>query len=694
MRWRNLARAWPLPLLLCVISGLAAITLVSPSGSAGGLVRPQEPPTPRKELVPVKYSVHSDRPSAPGDKVALRQLVIATDANDPGLATWTSILDRIGTPYDVLLANGHRLSRDQLVSSDGIGRYSAILLTSNSLLYKSKSGYVSAFSSGDWDTLWGYERMFDVRQVSLDTSELASPENYCIHERSEDAVGTKPVHATLTSTGASVFDYLSRDVRIPISNAYVYRSRPASGCDVRPLLKLGNDVVGILSTSADGRQRAALQLALEPDQLATALVGYGLVRWATHGVFLGEKRHWLNVDVDDMFNTNREVHTDGSTSKYRLSGPELAKVARQQEALHRRYPLAKDFKLNLAYNGGLIDTRAPEQCSAEGTPDPLTSYSRCLAGHFRWINHTFSHPSLDFTSYEKTRSEIAKNLTAAAAIDLPVPSSILKTPAYSGLGSYSKSPSSAAEPTDHGLKASNKAMLRAASDLGIKYLEGDMSVPSQRPDCFNCGIHHPLQHDIFVVPDWPTNFAFRAINPDEQVRLYSPNGSHLPSPGTHDYPSYDRVLDAESNFAMTRITRGSAYTYTFHEGNLHLYAPGKSLVFDWVSAVVKKYSSYFKVPLKTPDWESLAEYVQARTSHFANLRNDADVVWDRATDAVTCAPAAAGSLFVTGLATRPATDSDQKGPGRAERYGSDSVSRIGTTPGRTVTFKAAPHDEP
>ena len=37
--------------------------------------------------------------------------------------------------------------------------------------------------------------------------------------------------------------------------------------------------------------------------LQSHLLTYGLFRWASRGLFLGEQRHYLNVDVDDWFNS-------------------------------------------------------------------------------------------------------------------------------------------------------------------------------------------------------------------------------------------------------------------------------------------------------------------------------------------------------------------------------------------------------
>nr|WP_052478546.1 hypothetical protein [Kibdelosporangium sp. MJ126-NF4]CEL18917.1 hypothetical protein [Kibdelosporangium sp. MJ126-NF4]CTQ95280.1 hypothetical protein [Kibdelosporangium sp. MJ126-NF4] len=679
MNPRRLGRTLPVPLLIVVALGLVAFTLASPSGleaphDTGASTQPalpEQPPLPRKQRVPIRAQ---NADTGPGTRVALRQLVVATDADDFGLAAWKSVLDGIGTPYDVLLARTERVDSARLVRPDGVGRYSAILLTNNALLYPNNGSYVAAFDAQEWNALWDYERAFQVRQVSLNTFPGQSPEDYCLRPVREGSVGTTPELAAVTGMGSQVFDYLATDAKIPIVQSYLYRAK--LGCAAEPVLTVGADVVGVVSAQ-DGRERAALTFSVGPDAVSTKLLGFGLVRWATRGVFLGEQRHWFGVDVDDWFSSTLRMRPDGTKDVYRLTGSEAAQVVDQQRKARRDHPLAKDFTLNLPYNASKFDARAPATCSQD-TTEPLSSYTKCLAGEFRWINHTSTHPQMNDTSYERSNTEIRRNLTDAALGGLPVPHSVLKTPEYSGLGVYNPDPESPDPPTDHGLAGSNKEMLRAARDLGVKYVQGNMSFAGHRPPCFNCGIHHPLQPDVFVVPDWPTNIAFEAVTPDEQKALYNAEyGEH----------TYEAIVSGEAEVALQHVMSGSAYVHTLHQGNLHQYGQGKSLAFDWIDAVLAGYSSYYRVPLKNTDWVTLGDYVEQRTSHFAHLAEDA--VFNRVTNAVTYTPKTNGSLFVTGIQTREATEEDQKGPDDAEIYGTDAVSRLGVTGGQSITVTAS-----
>src|SRR4051812_26852833 len=156
--------------------------------------------------------------------VALRQLVIATSPDDVVLPAWESILARIGTPYDVLFADRHVVTRSRLVRGE-VGRYNAVLLTNGALLHRNSRGhFVSAFDLVAWDLLWEYERTFAVRQVALNAAPGAAPEAFELRLVAEGAIEDQFSTLQLTPVGAEVFDYLRPDARLPLGDTYVYRT--------------------------------------------------------------------------------------------------------------------------------------------------------------------------------------------------------------------------------------------------------------------------------------------------------------------------------------------------------------------------------------------------------------------------------------------------------------------------------------
>ncbi|GEM88088.1 hypothetical protein [Meiothermus granaticius] len=675
------------------------------------LPQPQIPgPLPQKEgPVPLKMGV---RPLGLGDQVQLRFLVIANDANDFGLPTWKAILDQVGAPYDVLLARETPLTPDLLVDSDGSGKYSAVLLTNNSLLYQDDSGnFLSAFDGTEWNVLWDYERNYKVRQVSLYTSYGTFPEDYCLRAVSEGGVSGTPLNASLTAAGAKVFGELKANVLIPITYSYVYRDSLAPGCTATALLTSGGSILGVLSPSSDGRERLALTFTTNQYLLQANLLTYSLIRWASKGVFLGERKHYLHVDVDDWFNSADERNPDGTyvPDGFRMSASDAFSTYQLQRSLVTKYKaVLPSFMLNLAYNGEGADLTAPANGVSGATgcnltlasPDPLTSTSRCLRNDFRWINHTFSHPKMQNYPGDPTcpsitaaqvRTEIRQNVTVATSLGLNLTNrTVLKTGEYSGLGVYNPDCHNDLDPpTDFGLMASNPDLLNEAALYGVKYLHGNMSFRSHQPDCFNCGIYHPMKPSLLVVPDWPTNIAYLATTPDEETSIYNcffgPNGTCAGGQFRY-WPqdlTYPQIIDAETTLALNHLASGSVYSHTFHIANLRQYSssPSRNLLFDWLDALVGKYATYFKASLKDLAWPSLGAYVANRTSHFSTLPAT-KAVWDRALGRVTVSSTAAGTLYLSGATAT--------GPGiSSETYNGNTISRLSLAAGQTVTLTPA-----
>jgi hypothetical protein len=605
-------------------------------------------------------------------KFALRALVIATDPADFGRDTWKTTLDRVGAGYDILYARDTPLTRNSLVRPDGTGRYGAILLTNGGLEIQNAAGtFVSALSNDEWNLLWAYEREYGVRQATLYTSYGTFPEDYCLRAGSETGVGTTPLSTTLTGAGPAVFSYLNRTATIPITQSYVYRDTLAAGCAAQPVLAAGSSVLGVQATSTDGRERLALTVTSNQYLLHANLLVYGMFRWASRGLFLGEQRHSLNVDVDDWFGPVDELLPDGTYKPppgFQLSAHDAYNANTRQTALRNRYPLAGEFTLGIAFNGRDAKLNSAPVCFPDGGPAQLTETSRCLRANFRWINHTMTHAKMNFSDFDINMNEIGQNLAVANMLELPIDRTILKTPEFSGLGVYHPDPNNNVDPpTDHGLGASNPELLRAAKTLRLKYLHGNMSFASEVPSCFNCGIVHPMESSLTVVPDWPTNIAYFSTNPAEEAYFYNlyygPNGKF---PAWPRNLTYDEIINVETDIALAHVATGSVYTHTFHVTNLRDYAGGKTLVTDWAEALVSKYVSYYSVPLLSPGWTAIAAYATNRNAHFAALNAGVDAVYDRARNRVTVISPAAGTVTVSGAQATGFTDYGDETSGPVE----------------------------
>jgi hypothetical protein len=633
---------------------------------------------------PVKLGKAADLAGL-NDQVGLRALIVATDTNDFGVPTWKTTLDRVGAAYDVFYGATGTLTTSSLVRPDGAGRYNAILLTNSMQVYESGGSYLSALDPAEWNILWAYERNFGVRQAALYTSYGTWPENYCLTSAGEVGVGATPIQLSLTAHGAGVFDYLKSSAQIPLVQSYVYRTAITPGCAAQATITQGGNVLGVTTTSTDGRERIALTFTSNQYLTHSDLLVYGLFRWTSKGLFLGEQRHHLNVDVDDWFNTADHYYPDGHVEYdpgWQVSGHDTVNLDAQQTALRAEHPQAADFTFNIAFNGADIDPFAGSNCSPNGGINELTATTKCLKDRFRWLNHTLNHPELNHTNYATSYAEINDNKAAGTAIGLNFPDDVLKTPEYSGLGVYNPNPDDdTSPPVDHGLGGSNPALLQAAKDLGVKYLHGNMSFTSHKPAHLNAAVVHPMEPGISVVPDWPTNIAYFTTEPAEQTHFYNsfygPNGKF---PYWPQDLTYQQIVDYEAEVALGHVTSGSIYSHTFHIANTRDYGAGKTLLTDWVDAVMTKYESYYSVPLLNQHWSGLAAYTSVRTQHFAQLGAGVDAVYDRSAGTVTVSSATAGTVQVGGA----------QGTG-SSTYGTDVTTPVVLAANTAVTVPAVPH---
>ena len=632
-------------------------------------------------------------------KVALRALVIAQNPDDFGLATWKATMDRVGASYDVLYTRSQDLTAAGLVRADGTGKYNAVLLTDAMQAYVDPiTGFSSALSDTEWNILWAYERDYGVRQAALYASYGAWPEDYCLRQGTEGGTGSSTLSASLTADGAKIFDYLKPSAVVPITESWVYRDTVDTSCGAQPVLMSDSgDVLGVRSVSVDGRDRMALTFTSNENLLQANLLAIGLFRWASKGLYFGEQRHYLELDVDDWFNASDEIDVAATLAAdaaganpdrrisvkpdaFQMTGHDAYNVRTQQNALRAAFPLLSSFMLNAAFNGEGADLTANKTCYPNGGVDKLTATSRCLKADIEWINHTYSHPKMNSTDYATSYAEIDKNRQVASQLGLTSSKQVLKTGEYSGLGVYNTDPTNDIDPPNvDDIYQSNPNLLAAGKALGVKYMHGNMSFTAHQPTCFDCGVIHPMENAITIVPDWPTNVAYFATTPEEETFFYNyfygPGGkfAFFTQPQT-----YEQVVANESSQALQQISAGSIYAHTMHIDNLSDYGGGKTLAFDWVNAVAQKFSALYSVPLIDMKWQNLADYVADRNRHFAELGAGVDAVYDPTTAKITVVSPAAGKVTVSGA---------NKGGG-ATTYGSDTSTALTLKGGRAVAVPA------
>ena len=283
-----------------------------------------------------------------------------------------------------------------MLMNGDVGRYQGIILTTGSLTYDTGGGvFASAFDAAEWQLLWTYAGNLDVRQVALFNFPATFPEDYGIKGIDPDGDGiangnADPTNMSMTAAGQQIFKSLKANAAIPVLNSFKYPSvlDGSNGITATPILtdSAGN-ILGVTSTSADGRERMALTMAHNQNLLHTQALGYDIVNWVTQGVFFGERRHYLSIDVDDWFlnslvwNPQTLSNSDFDDKNFRITAKDVYATKAGVLDLRSRFN-APFFNYNQVYNSRAADLNAAADCSATAT---LTAATLCDASFYNWV---------------------------------------------------------------------------------------------------------------------------------------------------------------------------------------------------------------------------------------------------------------------------------------------------------------------
>ncbi len=597
----------------------------------------------------------------------MRILIVTAIEDDGNMVAMRYLLEQYGVPYDIFVAHKQPLTFNTLVNAQGHGRYQGIVLSTHNLGVEIGGRWQSAFSDAEWQLLWQYERDFKVRELVLYTSSANYPENLGTESIGgyRSAIGN-PSRLRLTPEARAVFPTIKPSATITVRHGGSYPARlsPTATGTVIPLLVDENGNYGsVLTRTPEGREIVSMMMAQNKNYIHTLVMGYDLVDWLTQGVFVGERRMFLHLDIDDWFQNS--LHWDDrarrnrpDTDTFRMSGTDALASLEQLKRIRNTFPQARNLRYSVAFVGENAKLETPLSCDRYSAN--LTAATRCIGNEFGWINHTFTEQVMNNTNYEVSYYEITHNHNIAQQLGINAHRASVVTSAHSGLGHF---PGADGVLRDYGLQSSNPALLRAMVDSGVRFIGANRSVGSHTADCDSCGIWHPLEPRLMLVPRWPTQVYFNVTNPSEALSEYNTiQKTNI---------DYNTFLDREAQIALKHILSGSVYPHFFHQTNFHEYAPGHSLVSDWSEAVVRAYSQYFDLPLVSFYWDATTDYVEKKTKF--NL-NDVVGLWDRPINTVHLSSGTGGVIFLTGTHQ-----------GNGWSYGNAKVSEIQLAPGTMVS---------
>ena len=533
-------------------------------------------------------------------------------------------LDNLGIPYATLdtsqAAPVGTLEAADLWDGVNRGYYYAVFITTSNIW--------AALSPAEKTTLADYERAFGVREVTWYA--YPNPTDYglnftAVTAANNDATwcpGTAqgiPFTASLTAAGQAAFSYLRPDVALSIEGPcmYGYLGQPAAGADVTPLVVdgAGNTFLAVFRPG-DGREimtmtEGSFYPAIPPAYLHAQVLPYGMINWATRGVFLGERHVYFVPQPDDVLGqgdrwdavNHRYIFDTG----YRNTPADLDNLVAWMDNFKVSVPNAAGFRIEMPFNGeGSLEDRAGGVAGGAVLPGTLTAKAQEVEGSFTWLNHTYTHREMGNTNLAVSTEEIALNTATAANLGFTDYSvQTLLTGDYSGTN------------------PPNPNLAQAAYNQGVRYLLVNASVTGFNNPTPNTGIPHPTQPAILQVPRYANNIFYAVTTPEEETDLYNwiycPGYAANPNTTPRCY-DYNYIIDSVTGQALRFMLDYSVDATMFHMNNFNHYGGGRTVMTDFIEALYAKYNALYgaNVPVLSLRTQEIGQVMRDRKAYNAS----------------------------------------------------------------------------
>ena len=555
---------------------------------------------------PARLSILGDVPDTIiTDPLLDMRVLVILDSVDGAANTNRVILDYLeilGIPYETWDVNDRSTSGFSFAAtdlSDGAnhGYYYAILVSTNQVW--SPASDHDGLTEGERDIIRTYERTFAVRRVTWYA--FPDPPDYGLVY-----AGTLPtvtLEMTMTQVGQAVFSYLWPTATLEISGTWHYLSTPVDGADVTPLLDdaSGRTILAIYRPG-DGREHMVMTASSDhivalPSNVHAHTLPYGIINWATKGVFLGERHFYFVPQPDDVLawgdRWDAEQHKPIYDRGFRLEPDDLDNLVAWMHTMTTTVPNAADFKIEMPFNGdGSEEDREGDLGAVK--PGTLTAKAVQLQDRFVWLNHTYGHEDLT-QEPDKAYTEILSNTQTAAFLGFSdCVTSTLLTGAYSGI--------------------TNTYVITTAYELGVRHLLVNWSASGYRNPSPNTGIPHPDQPEMLQIPRYANNIWYFATTPEEEVDYWFHALGQI--------MTYDEIIDYVTNLALGFMLDFSINPTMFHMNNLNQYSDTMSntLMGDFVEALYGKYNALYNddVPILSLRTQEIGERMWERMDYDAS----------------------------------------------------------------------------
>ncbi len=532
---------------------------------------------------------------------------------DPGLKLAIETLESFWIPYEVVVLTADGLRRDDIkleyTHPSGAAKYSGVITTEFNLSYKNKitQQYESALSPSEWEELFLFTRMFNIRQVSLFTY----PQAYIGVEEVSGVDHGAANAVKLEAKGLSKYTSgIKTDPVIAIKDVWHYPvnilpTHEKSTRAISYFTTVSTSVSGVLHRTEDDREQMHFFFTQSKNLLLSKYLAPIWVKWLVRNLYTGKRRTYLSVQIDDVFIPTELWDSRTLSGRrfekqlYRSTVADIDHYLTFQNEYLKEQTKDYHFKIEMAFNGkGILDYGGLQV-------DPLSIYLQREARSFNWVSHTYNHFELDHLSYDEVASEVVDNNKAAFKflaenIDLYSTRGLV-TPRISGLF--------------------NGNALESFADHNYHYVIGDNTVKNLAP----IGSKHiPRKttnelngyEGITIIPRFPNDIFYNVSIPWELQTLFN----HLYHYRGPDRLDVEEILEKNANELTSALLSFDYSMHMFHQANMRIFeyqGKNESLLSLWFKRGIARYREFSDLPLKSLSFDQVIDAYNNRVKYEA-----------------------------------------------------------------------------
>jgi hypothetical protein len=477
-----------------------------------------------------------------------------------------------------------------LRNSDGTAKYYGIIRTEN-LLRTTVAGKVRySLTALQAKELARYQRKFRVRSVSLSSlpAEVTGMAASKVAPATDDELQLD--HSVEAADPALV-----SGLSIGMNGLAHFPGEIVNTKKLQAFSYFKQSVNGVMSRSVSGVVESVglfknLHLFVKPalDSPASLTLATAWINWLTQGLFVGQRRIYLNVHVDDMYLPSRMNTVPGvpdSIANFRISDADLEYFVQSKNTDLLKLTENPDYKIEIAFNGkGIFEH------GGYGN-DKLYLKSKERLTDYYWVTHTYSHLLLNTSTFEQTDEELKNNIAVAKVLmhgheDLYSWNSMV-TPGISGLF--------------------NKPALKAMKANGIYHIVGDNSLPELLPpnpqSAYWTTEKVNNEPGVLIMPREATNIDWNVSLPEESVKYYRETYPDQPN------ANFDDVMNAEAKMFLPNLLNYREVPYMFHQANMRVFDRGGQkdvLLILWMKNLLSRMRKSYTLPVLSVKMDDLA----------------------------------------------------------------------------------------